>query len=110
MAIRRGQIVLVSLPGDFGKPRPALIVQSDLFNDDPASVVVCPLTTEMVAAPLIRISVEPTTETGLREPSQIMVDKVVSVRPQRLRDAIGIIGAETSRQVDSALMVLLGMA
>jgi mRNA interferase MazF len=110
MAVKRGEIVLVALPGDFGKPRPAVIVQSNIFNEQPFSVVVCPLTTEAVGAPAIRISVEPTEATGLREPSYIMIDKIASVRPQRLRNTIGIVDDEIIRRVDSALMVMLGLA
>jgi mRNA interferase MazF len=110
VAVKRGDIVLVALPGDFGKPRPAVVVQSDIFNDEPTSVIVCPLTTEAVDAPLIRISVEPTAATGLRQPSQIMIDKIVSVRPQRLRDSIGSVGGEILRRVDRALLIMLGLA
>jgi mRNA interferase MazF len=110
MAVKRGDIVLVALPGDFGKPRPAVVVQSNIFNEEPASIIVCPLTTEAVDASLIRISVEPTAATGLREPSQIMTDKIVSVRPQRLRDTIGSVDIETLRRVDNALQVMLGLA
>ena len=46
--MRRGDVVLVVLPGDYGKPRPAITVQSDLLNtEDPASYLVCPLTTTL---------------------------------------------------------------
>jgi mRNA interferase MazF len=110
MAVKRSDIVLVALPGDFGKPRPALIVQSNIFNEQPFSVIVCPLTTEAVDAPAIRISVEPTEATGLHERSYIMIDKIASVRPQRLRNTIGTIDDGIMRQVDSALMIILGLA
>ncbi len=40
--MKRGDIVLVTAPGDYGKRRPAVVIQSDLFNDTHASIVVCP--------------------------------------------------------------------
>jgi mRNA interferase MazF len=40
---QRGDLVTVSLPGDYGKPRTALVIQSDLLNELD-SVVFCPVT------------------------------------------------------------------
>lgn len=64
----RGDLVTVSLPGDYGKPRPALVIQSDLFAEHP-SVTVLPITSHLVDAPLLRIDIGP--ESGLERPSQI---------------------------------------
>jgi mRNA interferase MazF len=108
--VRRGDIVVVAIPGEFGKPRPAIVVQSDIFNDEPGSVVLCPLTSELIDAPIFRIALEPSTDNGLRVPSQIMIDKIVAVRSQRLRATIGRIDNETQGRVDGALAVLLGLA
>ena len=110
MAVRRGDIVIAAIPGDFGKPRPALIIQSDIFNDDPASIVLCPLTTELLELPVFRIAVAPTEANGLRAQSQVMIDKIVTVRPQRLRETIGSLDDQTLRRVDGALAVFLGLA
>lgn len=78
--MKRGDIFVVSAPGDFGKPRPAVIVQTDALNHpDFASVMICPFTGTIRAAPLFRILVNPTHENGLAKPSQIMVDKVQAV-------------------------------
>ncbi|MHB8211101.1 MAG: type II toxin-antitoxin system PemK/MazF family toxin [Acidithiobacillus sp.] len=30
--MNRGAVVVVALQGDYGKPRPALVVQSDMFS------------------------------------------------------------------------------
>jgi mRNA interferase MazF len=66
--------VTVVLPRDYGKPRPALVIQSDLFDEHP-SVTVLPLTTDLRPTPLFRIDIAPSGENGLRAPSQVMVDK-----------------------------------
>jgi mRNA interferase MazF len=90
MEVTRGTIVVVAARGAYtGKPRPALVVQSNLFNDAHASVTVCPITSDCVDAPLFRVSVPPGERTGLTVPSQVMVDKVVSVPRRALIRDIG---------------------
>ena len=76
--------MLASAAGDYGKPRPALVVQSDLFNETHASVTVCPITSTLVDAPLFRVSVRPARTNGLPKPSQVMVDKVQTLRRERI--------------------------
>lgn len=71
--MKRGDIVLAVARGDYGKPRPAVIVQSDLFNGTHASLLVCLLTSDLINAPLFRLALAPTPANGLLEPSQIMV-------------------------------------
>ncbi|MFI5021178.1 MAG: type II toxin-antitoxin system PemK/MazF family toxin [Alphaproteobacteria bacterium] len=107
--MRRGDVVLAATPGDYGKPRPAVVTQSDIFNETHPSVVMCPLTTFRVEAPLFRITVEPTQGNGLRRPSQVMVDKITTLRRDRLRSTIGRLDQETMRRVDRALAVFLGL-
>jgi len=107
--LRRGDVVLAATPGDYGKPRPAVVTQSDIFNETHPSVVMCPLTTFRVEAPLFRITVEPTQGNGLRRPSQVMVDKITTLRRDRLRSTIGRLDQETMRRVDRALAVFLGL-
>ncbi len=75
--MKRGDIVTVAVSGDYGKPRPAVVVQTDLLNDTHASVVVCLVTSALVDAPLLRLSVEPSARNGLQRRSQVMADKVV---------------------------------
>ncbi len=109
--MRRGDIVLVVLPGDYGKPRPAVVVQSDLLNaEDPPSYLVCPLTTMLTGHGDIRIPIEPTPATGLDAPSEVMVDKTSAAPRRRLRDVIGRLDAATMRAVDRALLLVLGFA
>ena len=76
--MRRGDLATVALPGAYGKPRPALVVQSDLFDEHP-SVTILPITSELRATPLFRIDVTPSAANGLRKPSHFMVDKAQSV-------------------------------
>ncbi len=70
--MRRGDVVTVAAAGDYGKPRPAVIVQSDAFPEIHASVIVCQMTSELFDAPDFRITVNPSRTNGLRVPSQIM--------------------------------------
>ncbi len=96
--------------GDYGKPRPAVIVQSDLFNTTHASLLVCLLTTELIDAPLFRLSLEPTSTNGLRETSQIMVDKLLALPRERVRGQIGSADDETMLGLNRALALMLGLA
>lgn len=88
--MRRGALVVVAAKGAYtGKPRPALVVQSDLFNPTHQSITLCPITSDCVDAPLFRIPLPPGERTGLRTASQIMIDKVVSVPRSSVEDEIG---------------------
>ena len=88
--MKRGTIVIVAAKGAYpGKPRPALVVQSDLFNPTHQSVTICPITSDCVDAPLFRIPLPPGERTGLRHTSQIMIDKVVSVPRSSIDSEIG---------------------
>lgn len=108
--MRRGDLVTIALQGDLGKPRPALVIQSDLFNETHPSVTIAPLTGEIRSAPLFRITVEPSATNGLREVSQIMVDKIVSVKHDKLGQPFGHLEDETVLRVNRALAVWIGLA
>ena len=107
--MNRGDLVVVSASGDYGKPRPALVVQSDLFNATHASVVVCLITTDLTDAPLIRLDVDATPENGLKQRSQIMIDKVVALRRERMGARIGRLDADTLVRVNRSLALFLGL-
>jgi mRNA interferase MazF len=108
MEIRRGDLVTAVAPGDYGKPRPALIVQSDFFREL-FSLTVLPLTSDLRSAPLLRISVDPTRENGLQTRSHIMIDKAATVSRTRIRQRIGRIDDAAMRQVDRALARFLAL-
>ena len=108
--MRRGDLVTVAATGDYGKPRPAVIVQTDAFPESHASVVVCQLTSELVDAPDFRVSVDPTPENGLRVTSQVMADKPVTIRRNRIAQRIGRLGNQEMTQLSAALAFVLGLA
>lgn len=106
--MKRGNLVTVALQGDYGKPRPALVIQSDLFADHP-SVTILPVTSELRSTPLFRIRVTPNDVNGLQKTSDIMVDKVQSVPRDRIGDVFGQLAAEQLIEVSRALAVFLGL-
>ena len=108
--MKRGELVTVALQGDFGKPRPAVVVQSDHFNPTHASITVLPLTTDLVSAPTFRVTVEPTERNGLRTLSQVMVDKLISVRRERIGKAMGRLDDATMTRLNRSMAVWLGVA
>lgn len=81
--------MIVAAAGDDGKPRPAVIVQTDAFPEIHPSVVICQMTSEMVDASDFRVTIEPNHTNGLRMHSQIMADKPVTVRRQRIGQFVG---------------------
>ena len=102
-------MIVATIGASTGKPRPALVVQDNLFNATHHSITVCPITSEPIDAPLFRVSVPAGMRTGLQTVSQVMVDKIVSVP----RDAVGkTIGRCTSSEmetIDDALRNWLGL-
>lgn len=106
--MKGGDLVTVSLPGSYGKPRPALVIQSDLFDLHP-SVTILPITSELRDAPLFRITIEPNDDT-VHIPSQIMIDKVHTVPSEKLSKPFGKLNDEIMLTVNRALAVFLGFA
>jgi mRNA interferase MazF len=108
--MKRGDIVVVAAAGDYGKPRPAVVIQTDAFPQSHASVVICQMTTDIAHAPDFRLTIEPNESNGLRELSQIMADKPVTVRRPRIGKVIGRLGVEDVRRLNTALAFVLGLA
>lgn len=106
---RRGDIVVVALQGDSGKPRPAVVIQADWFNAL-STVVVLPLTSTLQDAAVTRIDIAPGVENGLKLPSQIAVDRPQTVRRARLGPTIGRLDNEVLLAVHRSLAVFLGLA
>lgn len=105
----RGDLVTIATNGDFGKPRPALLIQANQFMEH-TSLTVLPITSTLVVAPLLRITVEPNLENGLQKPSQIMIDKVITVKQDRVGSAFGHIDENILVEVERCLAVFLGIA
>jgi mRNA interferase MazF len=106
--MRRGDIVTTAAPGDYGKPRPALIIQSDLF-DTLSSVTLCLITSTLLEAPVFRITVDPSPENGLQRISQIEVDKIMTVKRERVGRVIGRLDDATMLKVNRSLAVFIGI-
>jgi len=107
--VRRGDLVTIALQGDFGKPRPGLVIQSDLFEEHP-SVTVLPVTSELREGPLFRITVLPDEKNGLKKPSQVMVDKSQTVPRDKVGETFGQLDDDAMLSVNRALAVFLGIA
>lgn len=105
----RGDFVTITMQGDFGKPRPALVIQADQF-DEQATVTVLLVSSTLVNAPLFRITVQPSEGNGLQKPSQVMVDKAMTVKRDKLGQAFGRIDTDAMVEVERCLAVFLGIA
>jgi len=107
--VKRGDVVVCTLAGDYGKPRPAVIVQSDLFNPTHASIIVCPVTSHLVNASLFRLDIPADSGTGLVKKSQVMVDKMTAIRADRIKNRIGSLNAKQQAEIDKGLKTWLGL-
>lgn len=109
LEVKRGDIIRIVLQGDFGKPRPAVIVQADDFAAIP-SVSVLPFSSNLRDVPAIRITLDPDVSNGLVQRSQIMIDKIATVSSKKVGDQIGHLSNAEMAAVDRALAVFLGLA
>jgi len=107
--VKRGDVVTIALSGDYGKPRPAVVIQSDLFDQHP-SVTVLPVTSQLRDAPLFRVRLEPGESNGLRATSEVMVDKAHTVARDKVGRVIGQLDDAAMLAVNRALAVFLGFA
>ena len=109
MDLKRGDLVILSAPGSYGKPRPSIVLQSDLY-DSTASVVVFLMTTKLhPESPLIRYSVLPTQANGLKEPTDVMIDKIFTVPRERMGKKIGKLDPAQMTEITAELAIFLGM-
>lgn len=108
--MKRGDVWTVAGgPGYAGKPRPAVVLQDDAF-DATDSITMCPFTTHSVDAPLVRLSIDPSSDNGLRVRSQLMVDKITTVSKARCETRVGRLTDEDMVRVNRAVLVFLGLA
>jgi mRNA interferase MazF len=107
--VKRGDLVVVSTPGDYGKPRPAIVVQSDWLRATD-SVLVALLTSALVDAPLYRLHLEPRVANGLKSPSQVMIDKILAMPRKKCGKVIGRIDESELVVLNHMLSVVLGIA
>jgi mRNA interferase MazF len=107
--MKRGDLAAAVLPGAYGKPRPVLVIQSDLF-DDLYSVTVLPLTSRILDASTFRLTIEPTPDNGLEERSQIIVDKAHTLPREKIGYVFGRLSESELSAVDRALAVFFGLS
>ncbi len=107
--MRRGDLITVAISGDDGKPRPAIVIQSD-FLPETDSVLVCLLTTTLRDAPLYRLPLPADAVTGLNQTSQIMVEKIMAVRRDRCGSPIGRASETAMRALGRLLAFAIGVA
>ena len=106
--MKRGDLVTIALQGDYGKPRPALVIQSDLFSEHP-SVVILPVTSELRDTPLFRVTIAPNEINALSRPSDVMVDKVQTVARDKIGPVFGRLSQEELLSVNRMLAVFIGV-
>jgi mRNA interferase MazF len=108
--MNRGDLVTIAIQGDFGKPRPALVIQSDVFSDIHETVTVALLSSRIVQAPIFRLNVAPDDHNGLTKECQIQIDKIMSIRKERIGSTIGKLDDTMLVRVNRALALWLGLA
>ncbi len=109
MDISHGDIVLVGSPDT--KPgadaaaggRACVVVQADLFNEAHSTITVCPLTAVVGGEALFRVAISPQEHTGLTVECEVQIDRITSVRRDRITRVIGNASATRMEQVDQAL-------
>ena len=98
------------MAGDYGKPRPAVVVHSDtLVEFEFSSVVICPMSSAVSGGSKVRVAITPDRDNGLLVPSEVMVEKLTGLPKQKLRRVIGHLDATAMGKIDRALMVVLGL-
>ncbi|MDR1133002.1 MAG: type II toxin-antitoxin system PemK/MazF family toxin [Synergistaceae bacterium] len=107
--MKRGDIITIAIKGDYGKPRPALVIQSNLFRGHP-TMTVLPMTSELRDTPIFRITITPNAGNGLQKLSQVMVDKAMTVPREKCGDVFGKLEDTEMLEITRALAVFLGIA
>lgn len=107
--MRRGDVVIAVIAGDYGKPRPAVVVQTDTVAATHPSVILCPVTSRLEPESDFRLTIEPNPQNRLHVVSQIMADKILTVRRERIRATIGRLEAGDLARISAALAFMLGL-
>lgn len=109
--MRRGDIVTVIAPGDFGKPRPAVVIQGDALNRaEPGSTIAALVTSTLRDAPLLRLTIQPSPGNGLKHVSQIQTNRIVTLRTERIGSTIGRLDHSELVELNRLLALAIGLA
>ncbi|MDR2125129.1 MAG: type II toxin-antitoxin system PemK/MazF family toxin [Desulfovibrio sp.] len=106
--MKRGDFVTIAMQGDYGKPRPALIIQADEFSEHPSATLL-PVSSTLVDAPLCRVNVKPNVENSLKKISQVMIDKSMTVKREKIGQPFGHIDDDTMMNIERCLALFLGI-
>lgn len=108
--MKRGDIVIIATPGAYGKPRPAVIIQSDALSEAGLqSLAVCLITSSAAKAPLFRLQLEPSPENGLEKPGQIMTEKLFTLPAKKVQRVIGSLNSKELIQLNRCLTLVIGI-
>ncbi len=108
--LKRGHLISIAMQGNFGKPRPALIIQSDMFNKTHATITVALITSDLIDAPIFRVNIDPTEENGLNHKSQIQVDQIITIKKDKVGSVIGKVDDATMVKINRAMVLWVGLA
>ena len=108
--MRRGDIVAVAAPGDYGKPRPAVVIQADLLNQSAQSTIVALVTSHLIDAPLLRLTLEPNSGNGLQKRSQVQVNRLLTLPIAKVGATIGRLSGQDLVDLDRPMAVVIGLA
>lgn len=109
-SLKRGDLVLVSLPGEYGKSRPAVVVQSNTLSTmQLSSTLVCISSTHLSEHSELRLLVHPNKTNGLERVSEVAVDKIYPYRTNKIKKKIGKLTKEQMREIDQRLVFVLGL-
>ena len=109
--MRRGDIVTVAAPGEFGKPRPAVIIQGDALNTAGAnSMIGALMTSHLRDAPLLRLTIEPDESNGLKATSQVQTNRIVTIRTDKIGATIGRLNDQQQVELNRLLALVIGLA
>ena len=93
--------------GDYGKPRPALIIQNNVFNAIHSSIVICPITSHVEKEIIFRPTLLPDVQNGLEKISQVMIDKLTTIKREKIGKILGNISFHKQEEVMRALKLWL---
>jgi len=108
--MRRGDIVTVAAPGEYGKPRPAVVIQGDALNQAaPRSTIVALMTSALAKAPLLRLTIKPTSGNGLKKPGQVQVNRILTLPASKTGQRIGRLADTEIIALNRMLAVVIGL-
>lgn len=107
--MKRGEIWTAADDAQYAeKPRPVVIIQHTHF-DLLESVTICGFTKDSTDLPLFRVLIEPSKQNGLQYSSRIMVDRILTIRKNRLGYRIGRLEDKDIVRLDQTLATFLGL-